>query len=51
MIGKKFLISGMQIEVVSDNGDQWETRNFTTGEAILFDKSVLDRAIKLGKAE
>lgn len=51
MIGKKFIISGMQIEIVSDDGDQWETRNLTTGETVLFDKSVLERAIKLGKAE
>lgn len=50
MIGKKFIISGMQIEIVSDDGDQWETRNLTTGETVLFDKSVLERAIKLGKA-
>jgi hypothetical protein len=51
MIGKKFIISGMQIEVVSDKGDKWEARNITTNETILFDKSVLERAVKLGKAE
>jgi len=41
----------MQIEIVSDKGDRWETRNLTTHETVLFDKSVLERAIKLGKAE
>jgi len=41
----------MKIEIVSDNGDQWESRNLTTGETVPFDKSVLERAIKLGKAE
>jgi hypothetical protein len=51
MIGKKFLISGMRIEVVADAGDKWEARNLTTGESVLFDKPVLDKAIRLGKAE
>lgn len=51
MIGKKFVISGMQIEIVSDKCDKWETRNITTNETVLFDKAVLERAIKLGKAE
>lgn len=51
MIGKCFLISGMRIKILSDQGDKWQTRNFTTGEILLFDKAVLDRAIKLGKAE
>ncbi|MEJ2142202.1 MAG: hypothetical protein P8Y24_07575 [Gammaproteobacteria bacterium] len=51
MIGKKFMITGMQIEVVSDEGDKWQTRNLTTGEMVLFDKAVLEKAIRLGKAE
>ena len=51
MIGKKYMISGMLIEIVSDEGDQWETRNITTHETVFFDKSVLEKAIKLGKAE
>lgn len=51
MIGKKFVISGMQIEIVSDKGDKWETRNITTRETVYFDKAVLENAIKLGKAE
>ena len=45
------MISGMQIEIVSDKGDRWETRNLTTQETVMFDKLVLERAIKLGKAE
>jgi len=49
--GKKFVISGMTIEIVSDDGERWETRNITTNEIVLFDKSVLLKAIKLGKAE
>ena len=51
MIGKKFMISGMVIEVVSDDGDRWETRNITTKETIFMNKTVLQKAIKLGKAE
>ena len=50
-IGQKFMISGMTIEIVSDGGDKWETRNITTKEIVFFDKSVLLKAIKLGKAE
>lgn len=51
MIGKKFMISGMSLEIMSDAGDKWETRNITTAETVYFDKSVLLNAIKLGKAE
>ena len=51
LIGKTFVISGMSIEIVSDNGERWETRNTTTKETIFFDKLVLQNAIKLGKAE
>ena len=51
MIGKKFIISGMTLEIVSDEGDRWETRNSTTKETVYMNKSVLDKAIKLGKAE
>ena len=42
-IGNKF--------IVSESGDRWETRNVTTRETVFFDKSVLLKAIKLGKAE
>ena len=51
MIGKKFMISGMAIEIVSDDGERWETRNITTKETVFIEKSVLQKAIKLGKAE
>ena len=50
-VGQKFTISGMTIEIISDAGEQWETRNITTREIVFFDKSVLLSAIKLGKAE
>jgi len=45
------MLSGMTLEIVSDDGDRWETRNITTREIVFFDKSVLLSAIKLGKAE
>ncbi len=51
LIGKKFVISGMNVEIISDAGDKWETRNITTRETILMDKLVLDHAIRFGKAE
>ena len=50
-IGQKFIISGMTIEIVSDDGERWKTRNVTTKEIVFFDKSVLLNAVKLGKAE
>ena len=51
MIGKRFIISGMQVEIVSDEGDRWQMRNLTTQDTILMDKTVLDSSIRLGKAE
>lgn len=51
MVGKKFIISGMVIEIVADDGERWETRNTTTRETVFFNKSVLDEAVRLGKAE
>ena len=51
MIGKKFSITGMAIEIVAEDGDKWETRNITTGETVFISKSLLRDAIKLGKAE
>jgi hypothetical protein len=51
MIGKKIMISGMTIEVISDQGDSWGCRNFTTREPVLFKKTVLENAVKLAKAE
>lgn len=50
-LGQKFIISGMTIEVVSDDGERWKTRNITTKEIVFFGKSVLLNAVKLGKAE
>ena len=50
-VGQKFIISGMTVEIVSDAGEKWETRNITTKEIVFFDKLVLINAIKLGKAE
>ena len=51
MIGKKIMISGMVIEIISDNVERWECRNITTKETMFLKKSVLKNAIKLGKAE
>jgi hypothetical protein len=51
IIGKTLLISGMRIQVLAQTGTQYETRNITTGEIILFDKQQLETAIRLGKAE
>lgn len=51
MIGKKFEISGMIIQIISDQGEAWETLNTTTRERVSFNKKVLQDAIKLGKAE
>lgn len=50
-IGKKFIISGMTIKIVSDDGERWEKRNMTNKEIVFFDKLVFLNAIKLGKAE
>lgn len=51
MIGKKFMIAGMTLEIVADDGARWEARNITTRETVHITKSVLQNAIKLGKAE
>ena len=51
MIGKKFIISGMTIEIISDDGDKWKTRNITTKETVSFNKIYLQDAIKLGNSE
>ena len=50
-IGKRYSISGMILEIISDDGKKCETRNITTKETVFMDKSVLEGAIKLGKAE
>ena len=51
MTGKKISIAGMTIEITADAGEQWKTRNITTGETIMMDKKMLLDAVKLGKAE
>jgi len=51
MLGKKFIISGISIEIVSDAGKKWQVRNITTKEMVFISKAVLKNAIKLGKAE
>lgn len=51
MIGKKYIISGMTIEITGDDGERWITRNITTKETGFINKAVLKNAIKLGKAE
>ena len=51
MIGKKVIISGMAIEIISDDDERWECRNVTTKETVFIKKSILKNAIKLGKAE
>ena len=51
MIGKRFSISGMTIEIIANDGERWETRNLTTRATVFLDKAVLQHAIKLGKAE
>ena len=51
MINKKIVISGMTIEVIAEDEERWECRNMTTKETVLMKKSVIENAIKLGKAE
>ena len=51
MIGKRYQISGMIVEVIADEEDKWKTRNITTNEIVFFNKDVLDKAIRLAMAE
>lgn len=51
LIGKKYMISGMAIEILLEAGDRWKTRNLTTGDVVYFHKDKLEKAIRLGKAE
>ena len=51
MMGKKIIISGMTIKIVSDDGEKWIAHNITTKEIVTFNKIFLQDAIKLGKAE
>ncbi|RKZ65610.1 MAG: hypothetical protein DRQ44_07850 [Gammaproteobacteria bacterium] len=50
MIGKKYEISGMTLEITADAGEKWQTINITTKEIVYFNKTQLQNAIKLGKA-
>ncbi len=50
-MNSKYIISGMLMEVIEDAGDKWKLLNHTTYETVLFDKALLDKSIKLGKAE
>ena len=51
MIDKKIMISGMTLEIVSDEGESWKCRNITTREPVFLKKTVLEDALKLAKAE
>ena len=51
MIGKTIRIAGMDIEVIADEGEQCECRNITTREVLFMEKTVIENAVKLGKAE
>lgn len=51
MIGKVLRISGMLVEIIADDGERWECRNVTTRDTIFIRKTVIESAIKLGKAE
>jgi hypothetical protein len=51
MIGNVIKISGMLIEIVSDDGERWKCRNVTTGETVFIQKTVIESALRLGKAE
>lgn len=51
LVGKTIDIAGMVVEIIADRDQKWECRNRTTGETIQMDKAMIERAIKLGKAE
>jgi len=51
LTGKTIRISGMVIEIVSDEGENYECRNLTTRKTLVMEKAVMEKAIKLGKAE
>lgn len=41
----------MTIEIISEDEERYECRNMTTKETVFMKKSVIENAIKLGKAE
>jgi hypothetical protein len=51
LIGKIIVISGMTIEIISEDEERYECRNMTTKETVFMKTSVIENAIKLGKAE
>ncbi|MDH3353849.1 MAG: hypothetical protein OEL79_01395 [Chromatiales bacterium] len=51
MIGTKFELPDMVVEIISDDGNSWKTRNISTKETELINKQVLQKAIRLGKAK
>lgn len=51
LIGKVVSISGMAIEILSDEGERWRCRNLTTKATLHLEKTIIENAIKLGKAE
>ncbi|MCW8888905.1 MAG: hypothetical protein OQK25_07575 [Gammaproteobacteria bacterium] len=51
MIGKRFELPDMIIEIISDNGDSWKTRCIATKKTDLMNKQVLQNAIRLGRAK
>ena len=51
LIGKIIVISGMTIEIISADEERCECRNMTTKETVFMKRSVIENAIKLGKAE
>jgi hypothetical protein len=51
LIGKIIVISGMTIEVISEDEERYECRNMTTKDTVFMKKPVIENAIKLGKAE
>ena len=51
LVGKNIIISGMNIEIISEDDTSFECRNITTNETIFMKKEAVVKAIKLGKAE
>lgn len=51
LIGKKLMIAGMAIEILGEDGEHYQARNLTTDQTLAIEKSVIQKAVKLGKAE
>ena len=50
MIGKKYEIKGLKIEIVKDLGDKWGVDSSTNQDVDSIDKEVLDDAINISDA-